>query len=45
MDSGLSVKMDVVLGGDPENKNTFENISTSGKMVNMYNAFIMASKM
>jgi cell wall-associated protease len=45
MDSGLSVKMDVVLGGDPENKNSFENISTSGKMVNMYNAFIMASKM
>ena len=45
MDSGLSVKMEVVLGGDPENKNTFENISTSGKMVNMYNAFIVASKM
>ena len=45
MDSGLSVKMDVVLGGDPENKNKFENISTSGKMVNMYNAFIMASRM
>ena len=45
MDSGLSVKMEVVLGGDPENKNSFENISTSGKMVNMYNAFIMASKM
>jgi cell wall-associated protease len=45
MDSGLSVKMDVVLGGDPENKDSFENISTSGKMVNMYNAFIMASKM
>jgi len=45
MDSGLSVQMDVVLGGDPENKNKFENISTSGKMVNMYNAFIMASRM
>ena len=45
MDSGLSVQMVVVLGGDPENKNTFENISTSGKMVNMYNAFIMASRM
>ena len=45
MDSGLSVQMDVMLGGDPENKNKFENISTSGKMVNMYNAFIMASRM
>ena len=45
MDSGLPVKTDVVLGGDPSKKDRFKNISTSGKMVNMYNAFIMASKM
>jgi cell wall-associated protease len=45
MDSGLSVKTAVILGGEPSKKDTFENISTSGKMVNMYNAFIMASKM
>ncbi|WP_082830790.1 S8 family peptidase [Cochleicola gelatinilyticus] len=45
MDSGLPTKTSVVLGGDPSNQNSFTNISTSGKMVNMYNAFIMASKM
>jgi cell wall-associated protease len=45
MDSGLSTKTQVVLGGDPSNTDGFTNISTSGKMVNMYNALIMASKM
>ena len=45
MDSGLSTKTSVVLGGDPSNTAPFSSISTSGKMVNMYNAFIMASKM
>lgn len=45
MDSGLSTKTDVVLGGDPSNTAPFSSISTSGKMVNMYNAFIMASKL
>ncbi len=45
MDSGLSTKTPVVLGGDPSNTASFNSISTSGKMVNMYNAFIMASKM
>ncbi|WP_271855302.1 S8 family peptidase [Patiriisocius marinus] len=45
MDSGLTTKTPVVLGGDPSNTAPFSSISTSGKMVNMYNAFIMASKM
>lgn len=45
MNSGLAVKTPVVLGGDPSNQDQFGNISTSGRMVNMYNAFIMASKM
>ncbi len=45
MDSGVSTKTQVVLGGEPSNTNTLPNISTSGKMVNMYNALIMASKM
>lgn len=45
MDSGLTTNTPVVLGGDPSNTDGFSNISTSGKMVNMYNAFIMASKM
>ncbi|MDC8002303.1 S8 family peptidase [Aequorivita todarodis] len=45
MDSGLSTNTQVVLGGDPSNTDSFANISKSGKMVNMYNALIMADKM
>lgn len=45
MDSGLAVKTKVVLDGDPSNTDWFANISKSGKMVNMYNALIMADKM
>lgn len=45
MDSGLSTNTPVVLGGDPSKTNNFSKISKSGKMVNMYNAFIMADKM
>ena len=45
MDSGLSSKSPVVLGGDASNTDNFANISSSGKMVNLYNALIMADKM
>jgi len=45
MDSGLSSNSPVVLGGDKTNTDNFSNISKSGKMVNMYNALIMADKM
>ncbi|MAP81601.1 MAG: peptidase S8 [Aequorivita sp.] len=45
MNSGLSVNTEVVLGGDPSNTAPFSTISKSGKMVNMYNALIMADKM
>ncbi|SDW19640.1 S8 family peptidase [Aequorivita viscosa] len=45
MDSGISPNIKVVLGGDPSNTELFANISKSGKMVNLYNAFIMADKM
>jgi len=45
MDSGVTTKTQVVLGGDPANTNSLPMVSTSGKMVNMYNALIMASKM
>lgn len=44
MNSGLSTTATVVLGGDASNTQKFSEISTSGKMVNLYNAFIMASK-
>lgn len=45
MDSGLTSKSPVVLGGDPSNINNFSTISKSGKMVNLYNALILADKL
>lgn len=44
MDSGLPSKQIVILGGEPDNKKPFSEISKSGKMVNMYNAFLMAER-
>ncbi|WP_303316639.1 S8 family peptidase [Flavivirga abyssicola] len=45
MDSGLAVKTKVVVGGNTEDVRPFADISKSSKMVNAYNALIMASKM
>ncbi len=45
MDSGIPSSTVVILGGEPDNKKPFSEISKSGKMVNMYNAFIMAEKL
>ncbi len=45
MDSGLPTKTDVVIGEDPTNIKSFSELSKSGKMVNLYNALIMADKM
>ena len=45
MNSGLSSTATVILGGDRSNQDKFGNISTSGKMANLYNALIMADKM
>ena len=45
MDSGLAGPGEVILGGDPNTKKDFENISKSGHLVNMYNALIMADQM
>jgi cell wall-associated protease len=45
MVSGLTSNSPVILGGDESNTDNFKNISKSGKMVNLYNALIMASKM
>ena len=44
MDSGLSLKTNVILGGDPSQKQSFTDISKSGKIVNAYNALILADK-
>ena len=45
LDSGLSTKAAVILGGDASKNNTLDKISTSGKIVNAYNAMIMARTM
>ncbi len=45
MNSGLPTNAEVILGGDPSNKKRFGDISKSGKMVNLYNALIMADQM
>jgi len=45
MNSGLSTKTPVIIGGDASNQAGFTDLSKSGKMVNMYNALIMADKM
>ncbi len=45
MDSGLTTNTQVVLAGESSNTDSFENISKSGKMVNLYNALIMADTM
>lgn len=42
--SGLPVKAKVILGGNNAESASLSEISTSGKIVNAYNALIMASK-
>ena len=44
MDSGLAVKTKVIVGGDTNNVKPFSDLIKSSKMVNAYNALIMASK-
>ncbi|MFG6685292.1 S8 family peptidase [Mariniflexile sp. HNIBRBA6329] len=45
MESGLPIKTKVVVGGDTNNVKPFADLSKSGRIVNAYNAFIMAAKM
>lgn len=40
--SGLSSKASVIVAGDASNATTFDKVSKSGKMVNAYNALLMA---
>lgn len=44
MDSGLTSNARVIIGGDPSNTKQFSELSTSGKMVNLYNALILADR-
>lgn len=45
MDSGLAIKTKVVVGGDTNNVKPFADVCKSGRIVNAYNALIMAAKM
>ncbi|BFP41143.1 S8 family peptidase [Flavobacteriaceae bacterium GF1] len=45
MQSGLTSKASVILGGETENAKPFSKISKSGKMVNAYNALILAANL
>ncbi|WP_435135653.1 S8 family peptidase [Formosa sp. A9] len=44
MSSGLPVKTKVIVGGDAEDERPFNDLSKSTKMVNAYNALILASQ-
>ena len=45
MDSGLAVKTKVIVGGDANNIKPFGDLIKSSKMVNAYNALIMAAQL
>ncbi|WP_053990670.1 S8 family peptidase [Mangrovimonas sp. TPBH4] len=45
MKSGLSLPTEVQVGEDPTHIKAFQKLSKSGKIVNAYNALLMASKM
>ncbi|OCB77261.1 S8 family peptidase [Flavobacterium crassostreae] len=45
MDSGVAITTEVVVGGNPRDRRPFTELSQSGKIVNAYNAILMAEKM
>ncbi|WP_458628250.1 S8 family serine peptidase [Winogradskyella sp. PC D3.3] len=45
LESGLPITTKVVVGGDASNVKSFSDLSTTGRIVNAYNALIMASKL
>jgi len=45
MDSGVAITTDVIVGGKPNDVRSFTTLSKSGKIVNAYNALLMAEKM
>ncbi len=44
MDSGTPINNDVVVSGKPSNKKPFSTLSVSGKIVNAYNALVLAEQ-
>ena len=45
MDSGVAITTDVIVGGKAADTRSFTALSKSGKIVNAYNALLMAEKM
>lgn len=45
MDSGVAITTNVIVGGKPNDTRSFTTLSKSGKIVNAYNALLMAEKM
>ncbi|GIZ08008.1 S8 family peptidase [Flavobacterium sp. UMI-01] len=45
MNSGVAIDTNVIVGGNPKDIRPFSDLSKTGKMVNAYNAFLMANKM
>ncbi|MFV5687482.1 S8 family peptidase [Flavobacterium sp. ZT3R25] len=45
MDSGVAITTDAIVGGKPNDTRSFTTLSKSGKIVNAYNALLMAEKM
>lgn len=45
VDSGLLIEKEVTVGGDPKDNRMFKDISKNGKIINAYNALLLADKM
>ena len=45
MESGVAITTNVIVGGKPADTRSFTTLSKSGKIVNAYNALLMAEKM
>ena len=44
MDSGVAIANDVIVGGNSQDIRSFDSLSKTGKIVNAYNALLMADK-
>lgn len=44
MSSGIFISTNVVIGGDPENTRTLNQVSRTGRIANLYNAMVLAGQ-
>ena len=45
MDSGVAITTNVIVGGNPDDSRSFTALSQSGRIVNAYNALLLAEKL